>query len=38
MAAYDGASTAENLMARADRAMYADKNKGSAAARMIING
>lgn len=38
MAAYDGASTAESLMARADRAMYADKNKGSAAARMIING
>lgn len=38
LAAYDGTTTAEDLIDRADRAMYADKNKGSRAARLIING
>lgn len=38
VASYDGAADADALLDRADRAMYADKNKGSRAARMIING
>jgi diguanylate cyclase (GGDEF)-like protein len=38
IAFYDGGTEAEELLERADRAMYADKNKGSRAARMIING
>ena len=38
LAAYDGTTTADELIDRADRAMYADKNKGSRAARLIING
>ncbi len=35
---YDANSGQAELLARADAAMYADKNKGSRAARMIING
>lgn len=38
LAYYDGNSKPEELLQRADRAMYADKSKGSRAARMIING
>lgn len=38
LAFYDGNTDADELISRADRAMYADKNKGSRAARMIING
>ncbi|MCE9648958.1 MAG: GGDEF domain-containing protein [Parvibaculum sp.] len=38
LAYYDGTSEAIELLDRADRAMYADKTKGSRAARMIING
>lgn len=38
LAFYDGNSDAGELVSRADRAMYADKNRGSRAARMIING
>ncbi len=38
LASYDATSDATELLDRADRAMYADKNNGSRAARMIING
>lgn len=38
IAFYDGNAQADELLTRADRAMYVDKNKGSRAARMIING
>lgn len=38
LAFYDGNTEAAELFDRADRAMYADKNKGSRAARMVING
>lgn len=38
LACYDGNTDASQLMERADRAMYADKNKGGRAARMVING
>jgi GGDEF domain-containing protein len=38
LASYDANSEANELVRRADRAMYADKTKGSRAARMIING
>jgi diguanylate cyclase (GGDEF)-like protein len=38
LAYYDGTSEATGLLARADRAMYADKTRGSRAARMILNG
>lgn len=38
LAYYDANSEQAELLARADAAMYADKNKGSRAARMILNG
>jgi diguanylate cyclase (GGDEF)-like protein len=38
LAFYNGATEADELLDRADRAMYADKNKGSRAARLILNG
>ncbi|HEY4343710.1 MAG TPA: GGDEF domain-containing protein [Parvibaculum sp.] len=38
LAYYNGATDADELLDRADRAMYADKNKGSRAARLILNG
>lgn len=38
LASYDANSEANELVGRADRAMYADKTKGSRAARLIING
>jgi len=38
LAYYDANSEQAELLARADSAMYADKKKGSRAARMIING
>lgn len=38
LAYYDANSEQAELLSRADAAMYADKKKGSRAARMIING
>lgn len=38
LAYYDGETTADELLDRADRAMYADKHKGGRAARLVING
>ena len=38
LAFYNGNTEAEELMERADRAMYADKSKGGRAARLILNG
>lgn len=38
IAYYDGTVTADELLDRADNAMYADKNRGSRAARLVING
>ncbi|MGV8998369.1 MAG: GGDEF domain-containing protein [Parvibaculaceae bacterium] len=38
IASYDSETQAHDLLERADRAMYADKNKGSNASRLIING
>ena len=38
IASYDANTEAHDLLERADRAMYADKSKGSRAARLIING
>lgn len=38
LVSYDGSTDAPALLERADRAMYADKNKGSRVARMIVNG
>lgn len=38
LAYYNGTTEAEELMERADRAMYADKSKGGRAARLILNG
>lgn len=38
LAYYDGEITADELLDRADRAMYADKHKGGRAARLVING
>ncbi len=38
LAYYDGEITADELLDRADRAMYADKHKGGRAAHLIING
>jgi diguanylate cyclase (GGDEF)-like protein len=38
LAFYNGNTEVEELMERADRAMYADKSKGGRAARLILNG
>lgn len=38
LAYYNGTTEAADLLNRADRAMYADKKKGSRAARLILNG